>query len=135
MRTQSHPLLRFGVVLVGVCLLLSACTATKPAPPSTQPKSGIRGTFTGTTTGGPFGRRTNHFVVAHQTVTAHMDGRRGPVVATTKSSSKGLFRLDLPPGTYVVVGELAAEAETVTVRAGAYSSVTLTTRTAFFDPQ
>lgn len=122
----QHP--RWTVVCLALALsLLTGCAKSGQPPASIEPSSGVRGrvllVWEGPVTQTPQ-------PVKHVEVDARSNGPRGSIVASTTTDSNGSFKLDLPPGTYTLTGELSTSSS-VTVAPGEYSPVTLGVRVSF----
>lgn len=116
-------------LVVGLALLLAACTPP-PSDPSAVPSDGPSG-ITGIVLVGPECRRPSEAspcLVPYRArlVILDPDGR---VVGEVTSGPDGTFRIELPPGEYVVQPEPGgdpfprAEARSVTVVSGELSDV------------
>ena len=87
--------------------------------------SGVRG-FAKSAGGPSVNGRTNVWPSSNVTVAAHKGEIGGPVVARVVADHAGVFSLDLPPGTYMLVqADVAGQPKTVIVRAGEYAHITL----------
>jgi len=116
------------VLLAALVLALAAvpaCDTSRPPSPAPSPQSGVRGTAK--SAGGPsFDGTTPVWPSSNVTVVAREGGIDGPVVAQTAADHDGRFSIDLAPGTYTLCQAAPASSpETVTVREGEYTHITV----------
>jgi hypothetical protein len=133
---KGHRLLLvLGLIIAAVPL--AACGAEKP----TTGVYGIAVTMPGGRISGdpsplPRGFGLSHLVpdrLAEVVIRPLEDGRPGKVVARTVADTSGIFRVPLPPGTYVIraVDDGPPFREIVTVYAGEFAHVVVQTGARF----